>query len=113
MTGTDTEVGKTLISGALITHLKKQHAVVAAFKPVVAGLRDIAGKMCNEDILALSSAMNYKPQEDFLDICPYQLSTPAAPHLVAKESDVQACVSEFRKSPAVRRASGLIRVIGE
>jgi homoserine dehydrogenase len=31
----------------------------------------------------------------------------------AKESDVQACVSEFRKSPAVRRASGLIRVIGE
>jgi hypothetical protein len=26
---------------------------------------------------------------------------------------VQACVSEFRKSPAVRRASGLIRVIGE
>ncbi len=32
VTGTDTEVGKTLISGALITHLKKQHAVVAAFK---------------------------------------------------------------------------------
>ncbi len=31
----------------------------------------------------------------------------------ARESDVQACVSEFRKSPAVRRASGLIRVIGE
>jgi dethiobiotin synthetase len=48
----------------------------------------IAGKMCNEDILALSSAMNYQPQEDYLDICPYQLSTPAAPHLVAKESDV-------------------------
>jgi homoserine dehydrogenase len=31
----------------------------------------------------------------------------------AREADVQACVSEFRKSPAVRRASGLIRVIGE
>ncbi|MEN9340975.1 MAG: hypothetical protein RL178_287 [Pseudomonadota bacterium] len=88
VTGTDTEVGKTLISGALITQLKKQHAVVAGFKPVVAGMNLIAGKMCNEDILALSSAMSYKPQEDFLDICPYQLSTPAAPHLVAKESDV-------------------------
>ncbi len=88
VTGTDTEVGKTLISGALITQLKKQHAVVAGFKPVVAGMSLIAGKMCNEDILALSSAMSYKPQEDFLDICPYQLSTPAAPHLVAKESDV-------------------------
>ena len=31
----------------------------------------------------------------------------------AREADVQACVSEFRKSPTVRRASGLIRVIGE
>jgi len=31
----------------------------------------------------------------------------------AREADVQACVSEFRKSPAVRRASGLLRVIGE
>ncbi len=88
VTGTDTEVGKTLTSGALITQLKKQHAVVAGFKPVVAGMNLIAGKMCNEDILALASAMNYKPQEDYLDICPYQLSTPAAPHLVAKESDV-------------------------
>ena len=88
VTGTDTEVGKTLISGALITQLKKQHAVVAGFKPVVAGMNLIAGKMCNEDILALASVMSYKPQEDYLDICPYQLSTPAAPHLVAEESDV-------------------------
>lgn len=86
VTGTDTEVGKTLISGALITHLKKQHAVVAGFKPVVAGLRDISGKMCNEDILSLSRVMTYKPQDNYLDICPYQLSTPAAPHLVAKAS---------------------------
>lgn len=31
----------------------------------------------------------------------------------AREADVQACVSEFRKSPAVKRASGLLRVVGE
>ena len=31
----------------------------------------------------------------------------------AREADVQACVSEFRKSSVVKRASGLIRVIGE
>ena len=89
VTGTDTEVGKTLISGALITQLKQHHAVVAGFKPVVAGMNLIDGKMCNEDILALSSVMNHSPQEDYLDICPYQLSTPAAPHLVAKKSNVR------------------------
>ena len=31
----------------------------------------------------------------------------------ALESAVQACVTEFRKSPVVKRASGLLRVIGE
>ena len=113
VTGTDTEVGKTLISGALITQLKQQHAVVAGFKPVVAGMNLIAGKMCNEDILALSSAMNYKPKEDYLDICPYQLSTPAAPHLVAKEAhvhlDYEVMLNAFRK---VRANSDAIVVEG-
>jgi dethiobiotin synthetase len=75
--------------------------VVAGFKPVVAGMNLIEGKMCNEDLLALSSVMNYKPQEDFLDICPYQLSTPAAPHLVAKESnihlDYEVMLNVFKK----------------
>jgi dethiobiotin synthetase len=113
VTGTDTEVGKTLISGALITQLKKQHAVVAGFKPVVAGMNLIAGKMCNEDILALSSVMNYKPEENYLDICPYQLATPAAPHLVAKEShvhlDYELMLNAFEK---LREKSDAIVVEG-
>jgi dethiobiotin synthetase len=113
VTGTDTEVGKTLISGALIAQLKKQHAVVAGFKPVVAGMNLIEGKMCNEDILALSSVMNYKPEENYLDICPYQLATPAAPHLVAKEShvhlDYEVMLNAFEK---LREKSDAIVVEG-
>jgi homoserine dehydrogenase len=31
----------------------------------------------------------------------------------ALEADMQACVNEFRKLPIVKRASGLLRVIGE
>jgi dethiobiotin synthetase len=113
VTGTDTEVGKTLISGALITHLKKQHAAVAGFKPVVAGMSLIAGKMCNEDILALSRVMTYKPQDNFLDICPYQLTTPAAPHLVAKESDVHLDYSVMLNAfKAVREKTDAIVVEG-
>lgn len=113
VTGTDTEVGKTLISGALISLLKKQHVVVAGFKPVVAGMSLIDGKICNEDILALSKVMNYKPQDNFLDICPYQLATPAAPHLVAKESgthlDYSVMLNAFK---AVREKSDAIVVEG-
>ena len=113
VTGTDTEVGKTLISGALITHLKKQHAMVAAFKPVVAGLSDIAGKICNEDILALSRVMTYKPQENYLDVCPYQLATPAAPPLVAKASGIHLDYSVMLNAfNAVRDKSDAIVVEG-
>lgn len=32
---------------------------------------------------------------------------------LAREADVQACLSEFKKLPVVKRASGLLRVIGE
>lgn len=32
---------------------------------------------------------------------------------LARESDVQACLSEFKKAPVVKRTSGLLRVIGE
>jgi len=113
VTGTDTEVGKTLISGALITHLKKQHAMVAAFKPVVAGLSDIAGKICNEDILALSRVMTYNPQENYLDVCQYQLATQQPLIWVAKASgthlDYSVMLNAFN---AVRDKSDAIVVEG-
>ncbi|MFZ9264582.1 MAG: AAA family ATPase, partial [Polynucleobacter sp.] len=39
ITGTDTEVGKTLVSGALILKLQEQFSRVGAYKPMVAGLQ--------------------------------------------------------------------------
>ena len=36
VTGTDTEVGKTLVSGALIVKLREQQINAIGFKPVVA-----------------------------------------------------------------------------
>ena len=89
VTGTDTEVGKTLIAAALIHRLKEHHPVVGGFKPVVAGMNLIEGVLQNEDLVALSRAMNYPHQADYSDICPYQLKQAAAPHLVAKQEGVQ------------------------
>ena len=37
VTGTDTEVGKTLVSGALILKLRELGKEAVGFKPVVAG----------------------------------------------------------------------------
>ncbi len=89
VTGTDTEVGKTLVSGALLLKLQKTYSQVAAFKPVVAGVRLIDGKDQNEDLVTLSQAANHPASKDIKNICPYILSTAAAPHLVAKNQHIE------------------------
>lgn len=90
ITGTDTEVGKTLVSGALILKLQERHSLVGAYKPVVAGLQEINGQLQNEDLMTLSMASTYLSNlsDPNQQICPYQLSTPAAPHLVAQAQNL-------------------------
>lgn len=86
--GTDTEVGKTLVSGALILKLRAQGKKVIGFKPVVAGTyQNSNGDFLNEDLETLRIASNLKPGQ--MDLCPYVLDVPAAPHLVAASVDVQ------------------------
>jgi len=88
VTGTDTEVGKTLISGALILKLREQGINAIGFKPVVAGTyQDAAGKTLNEDVETLRSASNLGSNE--LSLCPYVLDQPAAPHLVAARQSLK------------------------
>jgi dethiobiotin synthetase len=88
ITGTDTEVGKTLVSGALILKLRKQGKHVLGFKPVVAGTyQSNEGQWLNEDVETLRIASNLAPGE--LTLCPYVLDTPAAPHLVAKSKNIR------------------------
>ena len=85
ITGTDTEVGKTLIASALILKIKSllPKQTVMGFKPVVAGTSQLPdGRVVNEDLESLKLASGYLG--DASDLCPYVLPTPAAPHLVAK-----------------------------
>ena len=87
VTGTDTEVGKTLVSGALILKLKQLGRNVAGFKPVVAGTyQDKDQHLVNEDLETLRLAADTRLSGQAL--CPYILNTPAAPHLVAKAAGI-------------------------
>jgi dethiobiotin synthetase len=88
VTGTDTEVGKTLVSGALIVKLRKQKINPIGFKPVVAGTyKDAQGKTLNEDLETLRIASNLNSNE--FNLCPYVLDQPAAPHLVAEKQGLK------------------------
>ncbi len=122
VTGTDTEVGKTLVSGALILKLREQGVNAIGFKPVVAGTyKDAQGFTQNEDIETLRIASNLSSDE--LSLCPYVLDQPAAPHLVAKHQGLElemAVITEaFRNTQkhadciVVEGAGGLLIPLNE
>ena len=122
VTGTDTEVGKTLVSGALILKLREQGINAIGFKPVVAGTyKDAQGFTQNEDIETLRIASNLSSDE--LSLCPYVLDQPAAPHLVAKHQGLKlemAVITEaFRNTQkhadcvVVEGAGGLLIPLNE
>lgn len=88
VTGTDTEVGKTLVSGALILKLREAGIKTIGFKPVVAGTyKNADGTSLNEDLETLRIASNV--EVNALSFCPYVLDQPAAPHLVAAERGIK------------------------
>jgi dethiobiotin synthetase len=81
VTGTDTEIGKTLVSSALLHAFGSSGARVVGMKPVAAGAVWRDGAWRNEDVDALAAAASLKFPQSL--IAPYVLPTPAAPHIAA------------------------------
>jgi dethiobiotin synthetase len=95
--GTDTEVGKTLVSAALILKLKEVGIKAVGFKPVVAGTyRSPDGRELNEDLETLRLASGF--EHDDMHLCPYVLSTPAAPQLVAQAQGIELNIAVITKA---------------
>jgi dethiobiotin synthetase len=100
VTGTDTEIGKTLVSGALIVKLRAEGVNALGFKPVVAGCyRDTQGNLLNEDLETLRIASNLEPGQ--LELCPYVLEQAVAPHLAAKNMqqhlDIETIIQAYEQ----------------
>jgi dethiobiotin synthetase len=87
VTGTDTEVGKTLVSSALVLHLRKAHPRVAGMKPVAAGTRPMAHGEDNEDAVALRAVGSVQVPRALDN--PYCLPLPMSPHLAARAAGVR------------------------
>lgn len=83
VTGTDTGVGKTLISCALLHGFAAQGKRVVGMKPVAAGCDDDGQ---NEDVLQLRSAGNVKL--GYGQINPYCFVPAIAPHFAAQRAGV-------------------------
>lgn len=83
VTGTDTEVGKTVASSALLQAANLQGLITAGYKPVASGSEMTADGLRNTDALALqrnsSLALSY-PQ-----VNPYTFAEPTSPHIVSAD----------------------------
>ncbi|MGG1945159.1 dethiobiotin synthase [Trinickia sp. NRRL B-1857] len=85
VTGTDTEIGKTLVSCALLRGFAKAGLSAAAMKPIAAGAYFNAedGLWHNEDADQLDAAAQVLLPPEIRT--PYLLEAPAAPHIVAAQ----------------------------
>jgi dethiobiotin synthetase len=86
ITGTDTGVGKTLVSVALTRAFVARNLRTAVMKPVAAGSIATPDGPRNDDAIELLAASNVAaPYED---ANPWLLATPASPHLAARAEGV-------------------------
>jgi dethiobiotin synthetase len=83
VTGTDTGVGKTYASCALVHALRERGLRVAAMKPVAAGAIEADGRLVSEDTLALLGACS-SPAPPAELVTPVLLREPMAPHIAAE-----------------------------
>jgi dethiobiotin synthetase len=86
VTGTDTEIGKTFISCALLRGFARAGLRAAAMKPIAAGAFERDGEWHNEDADQLDAAANVLLPPAIRT--PFLLKAPAAPHIVAAHEGV-------------------------
>lgn len=86
VTGTDTEVGKTFVSSALLLAAGNAGLSSLGLKPIAAGCEDTPQGLRNEDALALMAASNVPLP--YKAVNPITLAPPIAPHIAADEAGI-------------------------
>ncbi|WP_397473681.1 dethiobiotin synthase [Pusillimonas sp.] len=98
VTGTDTEIGKTLVSSAMLHALTREGVKAAGMKPVAAGAEERNGVWHNEDVDRLNAAANVKLAPEL--VTPYLWREPIAPHIAAQHAGVQMFSSRILQAYA-------------
>ncbi len=82
ITGTDTGVGKTVVTACLATLYKSQGMKVGVMKPIETGVDPECSSAANSDAKFLMEVSGNNDAEE--EVCPYRLKTPASPYQSAK-----------------------------
>lgn len=84
ITGTDTGVGKSWCSAALMVKLKQQGLTVAGMKPVASGCEKTAEGLRNDDALLLQAHNSVALPYEIIN--PFTFEPPIGPHIAAEQA---------------------------
>lgn len=113
VTGTDTEIGKTRISAALLHWLAQVGWQSAGFKPVSAGTHAIDGMQVNEDVRALRDAGSALLTD--AEVGPMQFEAACAPHVAAALEGrriERSAITEAARALAARADALVVEGVG-
>jgi len=96
VTGTDTGVGKTLISCALLRAYAAAGNSTVGMKPVAAGCESGRDGLRCEDVESLRQASSVQAPLDLVN--PYAFAPPVAPHIAAAEVGVTIELARIRRA---------------
>ena len=108
VSGTDTDVGKTVVAAAIAATLAARGERVAVFKPAVTGLDELQGRLPDHEVLRMSARSSQTPAA----ISPYRFKPAVSPHLAATLAGAQVERSLVVRA-ARRAAAGCDALVAE
>ncbi len=93
ITGTDTDVGKTLITKGLLEAANQRGLKTLALKPVSAGCQRIGGALRNDDVLELMAVMNTELSYEQMN--PVASALPASPHIALAQEEKHITINRL------------------
>lgn len=81
ITGTDTEIGKSMVTATLLEAFASQGLRAAGMKPIAAGAVWVGNAWHNDDVALITASSNVAIEPNL--VCPYLLQDAAAPHIAA------------------------------
>jgi dethiobiotin synthetase len=109
ITGTDTGVGKTWVTLALMRYFSLRGETVVGMKPVAAGCEVVDGQLKNSDALLLQQHSSVTL--DYRQINPYAYALPVSPHIAGVDdpADLGVILREFQ---VLQQSAGWVIVEG-
>ena len=96
ITGTDTHIGKTEITCALIEFFKKKGYLAMGMKPVAAGTEVIDNKLINSDVHKFISINSINKPVEIIN--PYSFDQAIAPHIASKSTSNEILFTKIQEN---------------